>query len=162
MARYHRIDTVIDLELFSRFTALPNSTAWGVYLRCHDDIGWAIDDSDAYSVGLNGHLHRMFLADYFTDKFFGADARGADFQTDAQSGERRTSGTAASLAGTGPVTFVVDDEAVSYLPDGAVIRVVPGRIDDSGVREVVAANAHAWPELWFPGAGWLRFEPTPA
>ena len=83
----------------SRFNAIPNNTAWGVYLRCHDDIGWAIDDSDAARLGFSGHEHRMFLADYFTGKFYGSDARGADFQTDALSGERRTSGTAASLAG---------------------------------------------------------------
>lgn len=83
----------------SRFGALPTTTAWGVYLRCHDDIGWAIDDSDAGSLGLNGHSHRMFLADYFTGKFPGSDARGVDFQIDPASGERRTSGSAASLAG---------------------------------------------------------------
>lgn len=83
----------------SRFGALPTTTAWGVYLRCHDDIGWAIDDSDAGSLGLNGHAHRMFLADYFTGTFPGSDARGVDFQIDPASGERRTSGSAASLAG---------------------------------------------------------------
>jgi transglutaminase-like putative cysteine protease len=27
--------------------------------------------------------------------------------------------------------------------------------------KVTSADAHAWPELYFPGAGWLRFEPTP-
>jgi Domain of unknown function (DUF4129) len=26
---------------------------------------------------------------------------------------------------------------------------------------VTTADAHAWPELYFPGVGWLRFEPTP-
>lgn len=26
---------------------------------------------------------------------------------------------------------------------------------------VTTADAHAWPELYFPGIGWLRFEPTP-
>jgi transglutaminase-like putative cysteine protease len=26
---------------------------------------------------------------------------------------------------------------------------------------VTTADAHAWPELYFPDAGWLRFEPTP-
>jgi len=83
----------------SRFRAIPTNTAWGMYLRCHDDIGWAIDDQDAARLGFSGHEHRMFLADYFTGKFYGSDARGADFQTDAVSGERRTSGTAASLAG---------------------------------------------------------------
>ena len=90
--------TLLERSL-SRFTALPNTTAWGVYLRCHDDIGWAIDDSDAHSVGLNGHLHRVFLADYFNGSFPGSDARGVDFQIDPASGEKRTSGTSAALAG---------------------------------------------------------------
>ena len=28
--------------------------------------------------------------------------------------------------------------------------------------QVTTADAHAWPELYFPGEGWLRFEPTPS
>lgn len=92
-------DTRLLEVALSRFKSLPNNAAWGIYLRCHDDIGWAIDDSDAQRLGLSGHEHRMFLADYYTGKFYGSDARGVDFQIDANSGERRTSGTAASLAG---------------------------------------------------------------
>ena len=88
------------LELsMSRFQAIPTNTAWGTYLRCHDDIGWAIDDSDAHRAGLNGHYHRMFLADYYTGKFPTSDATGVDFQIEIASGERRTSGSGASLAG---------------------------------------------------------------
>lgn len=90
--------SLIELTM-SRFRAIPTSTAWGVYLRCHDDIGWAIDDSDAHRVGINGHDHRMFLADYFTGKFYGSEARGVDFQVEEHSGERRTSGSSASLTG---------------------------------------------------------------
>ena len=29
-----------------------------------------------------------------------------------------------------------------------------------GVFHVVEANAHAWPEVYFPGYGWIEFEPT--
>ena len=31
-----------------------------------------------------------------------------------------------------------------------------------GTWQVTTHDAHAWPELYFQGAGWLRFEPTPA
>jgi transglutaminase-like putative cysteine protease len=31
----------------------------------------------------------------------------------------------------------------------------------NGIWQVKTSDAHAWPELYFPGAGWLRFEPTP-
>jgi TgpA N-terminal domain/Transglutaminase-like superfamily len=30
-----------------------------------------------------------------------------------------------------------------------------------GTWQVTTADAHAWPELYFTGEGWLRFEPTP-
>ena len=30
----------------------------------------------------------------------------------------------------------------------------------NGVFHIVEANAHAWPELYFPGYGWIEFEPT--
>jgi amylosucrase len=44
-------------------------------------------------------MHRRFLADFFAGEFPGTFARGARFQPDPRSGEARTSGTAASLAG---------------------------------------------------------------
>lgn len=31
-----------------------------------------------------------------------------------------------------------------------------------GAYVVMALDAHAWPELYFPGYGWIPFEPTPA
>lgn len=39
---------------------------------------------------------------------------------------------------------------------------LPGTPNDQNVYTVVAADAHAWPELWITGLGWTRFEPTPA
>jgi transglutaminase-like putative cysteine protease len=40
---------------------------------------------------------------------------------------------------------------------------VPGSAKD-GARtfSVSTHDAHAWPEAWFAGTGWVRFEPTPA
>ena len=26
---------------------------------------------------------------------------------------------------------------------------------------MLGKNAHAWPEIWFDGLGWVPFEPTP-
>ncbi|MGO1397046.1 MAG: transglutaminaseTgpA domain-containing protein [Brevibacterium yomogidense] len=36
-----------------------------------------------------------------------------------------------------------------------------GTPTDDGEFEVRLNQAHAWPELYFEGAGWVRFEPTP-
>jgi transglutaminase-like putative cysteine protease len=37
----------------------------------------------------------------------------------------------------------------------------PGTEDGNGVWHVGTQDAHAWPELYFAGLGWVRFEPTP-
>jgi amylosucrase len=92
-------DTRLFCAALNRFPAKPPTTVWGTYLRCHDDIGWAIDDDDAASVGLNGYEHRRFLSDYYAGLYPMSDARGLVFQENLQTGDRRISGTAASLLG---------------------------------------------------------------
>lgn len=77
----------------------PASATWLTYLRCHDDIGWAIMDEDAAAVGVTGPGHRHFLADWYSGDFWGSPARGLVFQFNPETGDRRTSGTAASLVG---------------------------------------------------------------
>ena len=57
-------DVRLATEALQRLDPIPPSTAWITYARCHDDIGWAIDDEDAAAVGLNGFEHRSFLADF--------------------------------------------------------------------------------------------------
>ncbi|MEZ0164071.1 transglutaminaseTgpA domain-containing protein [Kineococcus sp. LSe6-4] len=37
-----------------------------------------------------------------------------------------------------------------------------GRAGDLSQWRISAQDAHAWPELFFEGVGWVRFEPTPA
>jgi amylosucrase len=78
---------------------VPAGAGWVTYVRCHDDIGWAITEEDAARAGLDGHAHRRFLAGFYAGEFPGSFAAGARFQPDPRSGEARTSGTAASLAG---------------------------------------------------------------
>ena len=92
-----------DAKLLSyainNFAAIPTTTAWATYLRCHDDIGWAIDDADAAALGISGPSHREFLANFFANEFDGSFARGVHFQSNPTTGDRRTSGSAASLTG---------------------------------------------------------------
>ncbi|EAP98619.1 putative membrane protein [Janibacter sp. HTCC2649] len=46
------------------------------------------------------------------------------------------------------------------IPSRMAIGFLPGTYS-KGSYTVRAADAHAWPELWFPDLGWTRFEPTP-
>lgn len=83
----------------STFAPIPNNAAWATYLRCHDDIGWAIDDSDAAKLLTVGAEHRKFLADFYSGEHEGSFARGVHFQSNPTTGDRRTAGSAASLTG---------------------------------------------------------------
>ena len=47
------------------------------------------------------------------------------------------------------------------IPSRVVVGFTGGRLTDDGEYIVQARNAHAWPELWFDGIGWVWFEPTP-
>ncbi len=77
----------------------PASALWLNYVRCHDDIGWGIADEDAAAVGQDGYRTRLFCADFYAGRLAGSYAEGYRFQIDRRTGEARTSGTAAALAG---------------------------------------------------------------
>ncbi|QIM20638.1 transglutaminase domain-containing protein [Phycicoccus sp. HDW14] len=46
------------------------------------------------------------------------------------------------------------------IPARMAVGFLPGAIDGDE-RVVRVSDAHAWPELYFPDLGWMRFEPTP-
>jgi transglutaminase-like putative cysteine protease len=48
------------------------------------------------------------------------------------------------------------------IPSRVVIGYTQGTPQGNGTWLVRTNDAHAWPEMYFPGAGWLRFEPTPS
>jgi transglutaminase-like putative cysteine protease len=53
------------------------------------------------------------------------------------------------------------------IPSRVAVGFLPGRLTHQGknktaVWQVSSSNLHAWPELYFKGAGWVRFEPTPS
>ena len=47
------------------------------------------------------------------------------------------------------------------IPSRIAVGYTAGTKQPNGSWQVTEADAHAWPELFFQGAGWLRFEPTP-
>jgi amylosucrase len=115
---------------------VPSSTAWITYVRCHDDIGWAVDDRDAAAVGLDGHLHRAFLSDWYSGEFPGSPAEGLVFQYNPATGDRRISGSAAGLLGL--------DRAVRDDDEAAVTRAVNRLL----LAHAMVAGFGGIPVLW--------------
>ncbi|MFF7727920.1 transglutaminaseTgpA domain-containing protein [Streptomyces sp. NPDC008001] len=48
------------------------------------------------------------------------------------------------------------------IPARVAVGFMPGTPMADGSVSVGSKDAHAWPELYFEGAGWTRFEPTPS
>ncbi|WP_124267816.1 DUF3488 and transglutaminase-like domain-containing protein [Streptomyces sp. ADI96-02] len=48
------------------------------------------------------------------------------------------------------------------IPARVAVGFAPGTLKADGSTSVGLRDAHAWPELYFEGAGWTRFEPTPS
>ncbi len=47
------------------------------------------------------------------------------------------------------------------VPSRVAVGFTPGVQRQPGVYTVQGRHAHAWPEVWFDGLGWVPFEPTP-
>jgi amylosucrase len=92
-------DTRLMTHALGRFPHKPPNTSWATYARGHDDIGWAILDEDAAAVGLDAHGHRAFLSSYYSGDFPGSHALGLVFEENEETGDKRISGSFASLAG---------------------------------------------------------------
>ncbi len=92
-------DTRLMTNVLRDLPRKPSTTAWATYIRCHDDIGWAITEEDAETVGWDGHAHRMFLSSFYAGDFPGSFARGERFNHVPSTGDSRISGSFASLAG---------------------------------------------------------------
>ncbi|MBF9043222.1 alpha-amylase [Rhodobacterales bacterium HKCCE4037] len=100
---------------------LTNAT-YATYIRCHDDIGWAVTDEDAGALGFSGYDHRAFLSDFYEGSFPGTFARGALFQVNEETGDKRISGTFASLAGVQKAQELSNPEML----DDAINRILMG------------------------------------
>ncbi|MFF3641798.1 DUF3488 and DUF4129 domain-containing transglutaminase family protein [Streptomyces sp. NPDC002564] len=48
------------------------------------------------------------------------------------------------------------------IPARVAVGFTPGTAQGDGTMSVGLRDAHAWPELYFEGVGWTRFEPTPS
>ena len=105
-------DSTLATTALARLPQPPPGTTWLTYVRCHDDIGWAVSDRDAAAVGLDGAAHRRFLAEFYRGDFPLSFGRGTAFSANPQTGDERTCGMASTLSGVAAGLEAGDDVQV--------------------------------------------------
>lgn len=75
------------------------STEWINYARCHDDIGWGLDEINLRRLGFDPLAHKQFLIDFYLGNFQDSFSIGELYEYDPITKDARNSGTLASLSG---------------------------------------------------------------
>jgi hypothetical protein len=137
--------------LASRYTTLPNMPA--VIKQTAEKIA---QDGTAYQQAIR--LQRWFRSD-----------GGFVYSTDAPTTKTGDSSSQAIVEflkqKRGYCVHFASTMAVMArslgIPARVAVGFLPGEVRADGSRTITAHDAHAWPELYFSGVGWVRFEPTP-
>ncbi len=79
--------------------ALPPEFTFVNYVRCHDDIGWGLEESAVQYLGSDPLEHKKFLYHFYIGDYPGSFARGELYNYDPVSQDARSCGTCASLCG---------------------------------------------------------------
>ena len=79
--------------------SLPAHCCFVNYLRCHDDIGWGLNEEFGKTLGIDPVAHKKFLYEFYEGSFPGSYARGERYNYDPVTQDARTCGTTASLCG---------------------------------------------------------------
>ncbi|MGI9600770.1 MAG: transglutaminaseTgpA domain-containing protein [Acidimicrobiales bacterium] len=141
----------IPAEIADVYLDLPNDFSTRVRQEAQDIVDRA-GATTAYEKALA--LQNFFLEQFTYDLDVAEGHSNADieeFVFDLQRGYcEQFSGSFAAMA-----------RAIG-LPSRVAVGFTPGEYNPEGGYYVVrGTHAHAWPEVWFPDAGWVRFEPTP-
>ena len=79
--------------------SLPNNCFFVNYLRCHDDIGWGLDEEQERRLMIDPLAHKEYLYHFYEGTFPGSFARGELYNYDPITKDARSCGTTASLCG---------------------------------------------------------------
>ena len=136
-------------DVITRFTALPSLPP-----------GQVTTLVDSITSGHDGSKYDQALAiqDYFRTQF--------KYSLDREPG----TGTAALVSFLNDKSGYCEQFAATMalmarikgIPARVAIGFLPREKQSDGTYTVRSHDAHAWPELYFAGTGWVRFEPTPA
>lgn len=131
-----------------RFLSLP-----GLSARVEAQARLLRDRSDGTPYGI-----ALALQSYFREEFtYDLNVGGGH---DEQALENFLFGTRRGYCEQFAGTFAVLARFLG-LPTRVAVGFTPGELGPDGELHVRGLNAHAWPEVFLAGAGWVPFEPTP-
>jgi transglutaminase-like putative cysteine protease len=142
----------LDTEFLARFTRLPEATRPIARRFAAEAVG---TETDAYGQALA--LQNWFRT-HFRYSLEVRPGHGTDALAEFLDPLGSRSGYCEQFAGA----YAALARALG-LPARVAVGFTPGEedVDDPGTFIVRGINAHAWPELYFAGVGWVPFEPTP-
>ncbi|GAA2504789.1 DUF3488 and transglutaminase-like domain-containing protein [Streptomyces thermolineatus] len=136
-------------DLLEEYTRVPDSLPGEVAEQARRVTAGASDDYE----------RARRLQDWF------ASSGGFRYDTEVESGTGSTAITRFLRNKEGfCVHFAFSMAAMARtldVPARVAVGYTPGVRDANGTWSVGLQDAHAWPELYFEGIGWTRFEPTP-
>ncbi|OZG63769.1 amylosucrase [Bifidobacterium hapali] len=92
-------DTRLLKAQLDGLNALPDNCWFVNYLRCHDDIGWGLDEDEERRLGIDPLLHKEFLYHFYEGAVPGSWSMGELYNYDEVTRDARSCGTTASLCG---------------------------------------------------------------
>jgi transglutaminase-like putative cysteine protease len=130
-----------------------------VFLQLPDDLPPIVGDTArGVTAGAPTAFDQMVvLQDWFRTEFeYSTDVPAGNGNTAIESFLADRVGYCEQFAGT----FAAMARTLG-LPARVAVGFTQGQLQDNGSYLVLGRNAHAWPEVWFDGFGWVPFEPTP-
>ena len=146
VARLRAADTPPTGELAERYLALPA-----------DFPAELADQARAITAGASTRYDQAIaLQNWFRGFTYDLSFRAGHSQNAMQEFVAQRRGYCEQFAGT-YAAFA----RVLGLPSRVAVGFTPGEQRDDGRYYVQGKHAHAWPEIYFAGVGWVPFEPTP-
>ena len=130
-----------------------------VFLQLPDDLPSVVAERAAeVTAGASSSYERaLALQNWFRDEF--------EYSIDVQSGHGKSAIESFLQEQVGyceqfSASFAAMARTLG-IPTRVAVGYTQGLQGSDGWYSVLGKNAHAWPEVWFDGIGWVAFEPTP-
>jgi len=118
----------------------------------------AFNEAARVTVGISTAYDKLIaLQNYFSTFTYNLDVQYGESSDAIEAFLRGRQGFCQQFAGT----FAVMARTLG-IPARVAVGYTPGILQSDGLYHVYGRQAHAWPEVWFQGYGWVPFEPTPS